>query len=100
MGLDAAGTIVEQARGLSDSVEWRVCDAYRLDADLHDFHVVHAHQVLQHLADPVAALARGRMPAARAVSWPRATAITRHSPGTRMIRSSIGGSSSIASPPG
>src|SRR5262245_5632032 len=56
VGLDAARPIVEQARRLSDSVEWRVGDAYRLDADLHDFHVVHAHQVLQHLADPVAAL--------------------------------------------
>jgi SAM-dependent methyltransferase len=56
VGLDAAGTIVEQARVLSDSVEWRVGDAYALDADLHEFDVVHAHQVLQHLADPVAAL--------------------------------------------
>jgi SAM-dependent methyltransferase len=56
VGLDAARPIVEQARGLSDSVEWRVGDAYTLDADLHDFHVVHAHQVLQHLSDPVAAL--------------------------------------------
>jgi SAM-dependent methyltransferase len=37
-------------------VEWRVGDAYVLDEDLHDFDVVHAHQVLQHLADPVAAL--------------------------------------------
>ena len=42
---------IEQARGLSDSVEWRVGAAYTLDADLHDFDVVHAHQVLQHLAD-------------------------------------------------
>ena len=56
VGLDAARTIVEQARGLSDSVEWRVGDAYALDADLRGFDVVHAHQVLQHLADPVAAL--------------------------------------------
>ena len=56
VGLDAAKPIVEQARALNDSVEWRVGDAYTLDADLHDFHVVHAHQVLQHLADPVAAL--------------------------------------------
>jgi len=56
VGLDAARPIVEQARRLSDSVEWRVGNAYALDADLHDFHVVHAHQVLQHLADPVTAL--------------------------------------------
>ncbi len=56
VGLDGARQIIEQARGLSDSVEWRVGDAYTLDADLRDFDVVHAHQVLQHLADPVAAL--------------------------------------------
>src|SRR5262245_10049981 len=56
VGLDAAGAIVEQARGLSNSVEWRVGDSYARDPDLRDFDVVHAHQVLQHLADPVAAL--------------------------------------------
>lgn len=56
VGLDAERAIVDQACGLSDSVEWRVGDAYTLDADLHDFDVVHAHQVLQHLADPVGAL--------------------------------------------
>src|ERR1051326_6794083 len=41
VGLDTATQIVEQARGLRDSVEWRVGDAYILDADLHDFHIVH-----------------------------------------------------------
>ena len=56
VGVDAAEPIIEQARGLSGSVEWRVGDAYTLDSDLHDFDVVHAHQVLQHLSDPVAAL--------------------------------------------
>ena len=61
VGLDAAGPIVEQARGLSDSVEWRVGDAYTLDPDLHDFDVVHAHQVLQHLADPVAEIGRAHV---------------------------------------
>ncbi len=56
VGLDAGRPIIEQARGLSDSVEWRVGDAYTLETNLHDFGVVHAHQVLQHLADPVTAL--------------------------------------------
>jgi ubiquinone/menaquinone biosynthesis C-methylase UbiE len=56
VGLDASGLIVEQAHVLSDAVEWRFGDAYALDADLRDFDIVHAHQVLQHLADPVAAL--------------------------------------------
>jgi SAM-dependent methyltransferase len=56
VGLDAAKPVIEQARGLSDAVEWRVGDAYTLDADLRNFNIVHAHQVLQHLADPVAAL--------------------------------------------
>jgi len=60
VGLDAARAIVEQARGLSDAVEWRVGDAYALDADLRGFDIVHAHQVLQHLADPVAALREWR----------------------------------------
>jgi ubiquinone/menaquinone biosynthesis C-methylase UbiE len=56
VGLDAAPSIIEQARALSDSVVWRVGNAYSLDADLRDFDVVHAHQVLQHLKDPVAGL--------------------------------------------
>lgn len=56
VGLDAAPTIIDQARGLSSSIDWRVGDAYALDADLCDFDVVHAHQVLQHLANPVAGL--------------------------------------------
>src|ERR1700746_2932836 len=56
VALDAEKLIVEQGRGLRDPVVWRVGDAYTLDGDLHDFDVVHAHQVLQHLADPVAAL--------------------------------------------
>jgi ubiquinone/menaquinone biosynthesis C-methylase UbiE len=39
-----------------DTVEYRVGDAYALDFPDGRFDVVHAHQVLQHLADPIAAL--------------------------------------------
>ncbi|RRO13175.1 methyltransferase domain-containing protein [Saccharopolyspora rhizosphaerae] len=42
-------------RGL-DNVEFEVADVYRLPYADDSFDVVHAHQVLQHLTDPVAAL--------------------------------------------
>jgi SAM-dependent methyltransferase len=61
VGIDASADIVEQARGLAassnvDNVEFRVGDAYALDFPDESFDVVHAHQVLQHLARPVDAL--------------------------------------------
>jgi ubiquinone/menaquinone biosynthesis C-methylase UbiE len=59
LGIDAAGDVVEQARAAVDgvaNVDVRVGDLYALDAADDSFDVVHAHQVLQHLADPVAAL--------------------------------------------
>jgi SAM-dependent methyltransferase len=61
VGVDAVAEIVAQAeaeraaRGV-DNVEYRVGDAYHLGFDDGRFDVVHAHQVLQHLTDPVAAL--------------------------------------------
>ena len=42
-------------RGL-DAVDFAVGDAQRLDMPDASFDVVHAHQVLQHVGDPVAAL--------------------------------------------
>ena len=39
-----------------DNVEFAVGDVYALDLRMTSFDVVHAHQVLQHLTDPVAAL--------------------------------------------
>ena len=61
LGVDAAATVVEQARAAAAerglNVTFAVGDAYALDAADGTFDVVHAHQVLQHLADPVAALA-------------------------------------------
>ncbi|MCS5499128.1 methyltransferase domain-containing protein [Cnuibacter physcomitrellae] len=61
VGLDAAEEIVDQANALArdqgvDTVEFVTGDAYHLPFDDDTFDVVHAHQVLQHLADPVDAL--------------------------------------------
>ncbi|MBF0673164.1 MAG: class I SAM-dependent methyltransferase [Salinibacterium sp.] len=61
VGLDAAPEVIEKARALAleeglDNVEFVVGDAYDTRYDEASFDVVHAHQTLQHLADPVAAL--------------------------------------------
>ncbi|QEO09718.1 class I SAM-dependent methyltransferase [Protaetiibacter larvae] len=65
IGVDASAEVVAQAtahaaeRGVTN-VEFRVGDAYALDFADGSFDVVHAHQVLQHLARPVEALAEWR----------------------------------------
>ncbi len=65
VGLDVAAEVVAeaaaagQARGLTN-VTFSVGDAYALDAPDGSFDVVYAHQVLQHLTDPVAALREAR----------------------------------------
>jgi ubiquinone/menaquinone biosynthesis C-methylase UbiE len=61
VGIDAAPDVVESARQAAadvdaDGVRFVVDDVYSLDHDDASFDVVHAHQVLQHLTDPVAAL--------------------------------------------
>jgi ubiquinone/menaquinone biosynthesis C-methylase UbiE len=61
LGLDAAESVLEIARAEQAerrirNVQFRTADVYALDLDDDSFDVVHAHQVLQHLADPVAAL--------------------------------------------
>lgn len=61
IGVDASPEIVRHAAGLAKSdgvanVEFRVGDAYALEFADATFDIVHAHQVLQHLARPVAAL--------------------------------------------
>ena len=61
VGVDAAGGVVEEAdrlrrdRGVPNA-EFRVDDVYALGCADASFDVVHAHQVLQHLTDPVTAL--------------------------------------------
>src|SRR5262245_50690615 len=58
-GIDAVPGIVEQARDLTrdhGNLEFTTGDVYALDYPDDTFGVVHAHQVLQHLSDPVRAL--------------------------------------------
>jgi SAM-dependent methyltransferase len=58
-GVDAAPDIIEQARGVirgRGNLDFEVGDVYALDYRAGAFDVVHAHQVLQHLGDPVKAL--------------------------------------------
>jgi len=60
-GVDASAAIVAQAAGLAvdegvPNVAFQVGDVYALDFADDSFDLVHAHQVLQHLANPVAAL--------------------------------------------
>ncbi|MCS0499142.1 class I SAM-dependent methyltransferase [Protaetiibacter mangrovi] len=65
VGVDASAEVVEQARrhaaerGVTN-VEFVVADAYALPYADGEFDVVHAHQVLQHLARPVDALREWR----------------------------------------
>jgi SAM-dependent methyltransferase len=60
LGIDReAGVLAEaraEARARNVEVEFRAGDAYALDLPAARFDVVHAHQLLQHLSDPVAAL--------------------------------------------
>jgi len=61
VGIDRAPEVLDGARAAStregaDNVSFLVGDVYGLDLPDDLFDVVHAHQVLQHLADPVAAL--------------------------------------------
>lgn len=62
-GIDAAQGIIEQAReaaGGRANLDFATADVYALDYPDDSFDVVHAHQVLQHLADPVLALTEMR----------------------------------------
>jgi ubiquinone/menaquinone biosynthesis C-methylase UbiE len=59
IGIDAAADVIEAARadaGDVENVEFRTGDVYALEFDDDTFDLVHAHQVLQHLPDPVGAL--------------------------------------------
>jgi ubiquinone/menaquinone biosynthesis C-methylase UbiE len=65
VGIDAEADVVVAAdvgrveQGV-EGVRFAVGDVYALDADDGSYDVVHAHQVLQHLSDPVAALVEMR----------------------------------------
>jgi ubiquinone/menaquinone biosynthesis C-methylase UbiE len=59
IGIDAAAEVIDAARKDAtgvDNVEFSSGDVYALAFDDGAFDVVHAHQVLQHLPDPVGAL--------------------------------------------
>jgi SAM-dependent methyltransferase len=60
VGIDASAEAIDAARSAADeagaAVELAVGDVYALDQPDAAFDVVHAHQVLQHVGDPVAAL--------------------------------------------
>lgn len=61
LGIDTSTEVIEKARRLADdrgdsSTRFDIGDIYALDLPDDSVDVVHAHQVLQHLSDPVAAL--------------------------------------------
>src|SRR5579875_3599083 len=65
VGLDAAPEVLDEARALPEAtargnLRFEVGDVYDLGFADESFDVVHAHQVLQHLADPIRALAEMR----------------------------------------
>jgi ubiquinone/menaquinone biosynthesis C-methylase UbiE len=64
VGIDVAGSIVDRARRDTPenvrNVEFQTADVYEMEFDADTFDVVHAHQVLQHLDDPIAALVEMR----------------------------------------
>jgi SAM-dependent methyltransferase len=61
VGIDSSADVVEQATGLArdngiDTVSFSVGDVYALEFADDSFDIVHAHQVMQHLARPIDAM--------------------------------------------
>jgi ubiquinone/menaquinone biosynthesis C-methylase UbiE len=57
VGIDASADVIATAQGAhGDAAEFATGDVYALGYDDDSFDIVHAHQVLQHLPDPVRAL--------------------------------------------
>ena len=55
-GIDASGDIIDAAGRDYPGVEFAIGDVYHLAFDDSSWDVVHAHQLLQHLSNPIAAL--------------------------------------------
>jgi SAM-dependent methyltransferase len=66
VAVDHAASVLDQARGaaaaagVADRIEFATADVHALDFPDDSFDVVHAHQVLQHVGDPVRALSEMR----------------------------------------
>ena len=60
VAIDRSADVLEEARTAAPGADVRLADVYALDHADGAFDVTHAHQVLQHLTDPVAALAEMR----------------------------------------
>ncbi len=65
VGIDGADAAIERAKAEAvrrgvHNIEFRIADAYELPFEDDSFDVVHAHQVLQHLGNPVRALVEAR----------------------------------------
>jgi len=65
IGVDASDDVIDTAGQNAEhaacaNVRFVTGDVYAIDADDESFDVVHAHQVLQHLGDPIAALVEAR----------------------------------------
>jgi ubiquinone/menaquinone biosynthesis C-methylase UbiE len=56
LGIDAAADVISAAKTAYPEVAFATGDVYQLEKADGSWDIVHAHQVLQHLADPVAAL--------------------------------------------
>ena len=104
IGIDAADDVVAEAVHAAESagcpnVTFARGDAYSVAAAAGTFDVVHAHQVLQHLGDPIAALTEMRRVLGPAVCSPCATATTARSSGhRRTTASTVGCSCTTGSP--
>jgi len=60
LGVDLSDDVIADARTRYPDVRFEAMDLYRLDVADDTFDIVHAHQVLQHVSDPIAALVEMR----------------------------------------
>ena len=99
IGIDASADVIEQARrdaAGAGNVEFATGDVYALDFPDASFDVVHTHQMLQHVPDPVGALPRDAARLRPSGVVARATVTTPRSPGIPRSRPSTRGSRSTA----